>query len=480
MNSGTGEEMNEVKATNPTAHPYMANSNLGNYQHMMKIAGVTDIEELFEQIPAEHRTRREINLGPELSAESSLYRHMSDILRKSSSCEENLNFLGAGCWQHYVPAICDEMVTRAEFLTPVWGTPSSDHGRNQAWFEFASQLGELVGMEFVGLPVYSFGTAGGHAIRMAARLTKRSKVLLPRSLDPERLAVIKSYCSLPELSGYIEIVTVEIQGSNGRMNLEDLKKKLGTDVAAVYFDNPSYLGVIESEAKEISRLTHEYGAEVIVGVDPISLGILTPPSEYGADIVVGTTQPLGVHMNCGGGVGGFIATRDEERYAREYPTLQVSLATTTVEGEMAFGLTLFEQSSYGSREQGKDWTGNSVYLWAIANAVYMSLMGPQGFKDVGDSIISRSHYAASKINEIAGIKVLWGDGFFKEFVINFDETKVGVETINSRLREKGIFGGKDLSLDFPELGSSSLFCVTEIHTKEDIDRLVLALEEAVK
>ena len=335
-------------------------------------------------------------------------------------------------------------------------------------------------MEFVGLPVYSFGTASGHAIRMATRLTKRSKVLLPASLDPERLAVIRTYCSLPELAGYIEIVTVEIEKSNGRMNLDDLKQKLGTDVAAVYFDNPSYLGVIEAEASEISRLAHESGAEVIVGVDPISLGIITPPSQYGADIVVGTTQPLGVHMNCGGGVGGFIATRDEERYAREFPTLQVSLTTTSVEGEMAFGLTLFEQSSYGSREQGKDWTGNSVYLWAIANAVYMSLMGPQGFRDIGDSIIARSHYAASKINAIAGVKVLWGEGFFKEFVINFDETKVNVETINARLLEMGIFGGKDLTLDFPELGKSALYCVTEIHTKEDIDRLVQALEEAVK
>ncbi len=472
--------MTKASPTEPIAHPYMANSNVGNFQHMMKVAGVSNVEELFEQIPPDHITKREFNLGPVLSSESSLYRHMNDILRKSTSCEDSLNFLGAGCWQHYVPAICDEMVTRAEFLTPVWGTPSSDHGRSQAWFEFASQLGELVGMEFVGLPVYSFGTAGGHAIRMAVRLTKRFKVLLPRSLDPERLAVIKSYCSLPELAGYIEIVSVAIEEASGRINLEDLKKKLGTDVAAVYFDNPSYLGVVESEAKEVSRLAHECGAEVIVGVDPISLGILTPPSEYGADIVVGTTQPLGVHMNCGGGVGGFIATRDEERYAREYPTLQVSLASTSVEGEMAFGLTLFEQSSYGSREQGKDWTGNSVYLWAIANAVYMSLMGPQGFRDIGTSIIERSHFAASRIDSIPGLKVLWAEGFFKEFIVNFDKSTLDVEVINGRLRKLGIFGGKDLTSDFPELGKSALYCVTEIHTEEDIDRLVQALEEAVK
>ncbi|MCX6430450.1 MAG: aminomethyl-transferring glycine dehydrogenase subunit GcvPA [Actinobacteria bacterium] len=468
------------KNTEPSPHPYMANSNNGNFDQMMKVADVSDIEELFEQIPIAHRTKRDFDLGPVLSAESSLYRHMTGILRKSENCEDNLNFLGAGCWQHYVPAICDEMVMRAEFLTPVWGTPSSDHGRSQAWFEFASQLGELVGMEFVGLPVYSFGTAGGHAIRMAARITKRSKVLLPRSLDPERLAVMKTYCSLPELTGYIEIVLVDMDSATGRIDLNDLKAKLSDEVAAVYFDNPSYLGVVESEALEISRLAHEYGAEVIVGVDPISLGILVPPSEYGADIVVGTTQPLGVHMNCGGGVGGFIATRDEEKYAVEYPTLQVSLTNTSVEGEMAFGLTLFEQSSYGSREQGKDWTGNSVYLWAIANAVYMSLMGPQGFRDIGNSIIERSHYAATRINSIPGLKVLWPEGFFKEFVVNFDDVAIGLDLLHSRLRDVGIFAGKDLQSDFPELGKSVLYCVTEIHTKEDIDQLVAALGEAIK
>jgi glycine dehydrogenase subunit 1 len=460
-------------STTPTPHPYMGSSNEINYRQMMEVAGVNDIEELFEQIPKSHRTTKAFNLKPSLRSEASLYRHMSDTLRKNHTCEENLNFLGAGCWQHYVPAICDEIVTRTEFLTPVWGTPSSDHGRNQAWFEFASQLGELVGMEFVGLPVYSFGTAGGHAIRMAARLTGRSKVLLPNTLDPERMAVIKTYCGFPELTGYIEIVTLEHDAKSGRIDLDDLTKKLDNTVAAVYFDNPNYLGVIESEAQVISDLAHEFGAEVIVGIDPISLGVLAAPSEYGADIVVGTTQPLGVHMNCGGGVGGFIATRDEERYAREYPTLQVSLSPTSEPGEMAFGLTLFEQSSYGAREQGKDWTGNSVYLWAIANAVYMSLMGPQGFIEIGTTILERSHYAVKRIDELPGVKVLWSSGFFKEFVLNFDD--LNVEEVNSQLRKEGIFGGKNLTYDFPELGKSALYCVTEIHTVEDIDRLVDAL-----
>ena len=273
---------------------------------------------------------------------------------------------------------------------------------------------------------------------------------------------------------------VDTDAKTGRINLDDLKAKISKDVSSIYFDNPNYLGVIESEAKEIAKIAHDAGAEVIIGVDPISLGVLPSPSEYGADIVVGTTQPLGVHMNAGGGVGGFIATRDDEKYAHEYPTLQVSLTGTSEPGEMAFGLTLFEQSSYGSREHGKDWTGNSVYLWTVANATYMSLLGPNGFAEIGKTILQRSHYAAKKIAEIPGVSVTWPSGFFKEFVVNFDGTKKKVSQINKSLLAKKIFGGKDLSKDFPNLGQSALYCVTEIHTLEDLDSLVSTLKEVTK
>ena len=458
----------------------MANTAPESFKEMLRVAEVENIEDLFEQIPNEHKFTGTWNFEPQLSSEASIYRHLKDILRKNISAEDYLSFLGAGCWQHYVPAICDEMVTRTEFATPVWGTPSSDHGRNQVWFEFCSQLGELVGMEFVGLPLYSYGAAAGHAIRMAARINGRSKVLIPASLDPERAKVIKTYCGYKELSGYIEIVIVEMDAITGGIDLVDLNKKLDSSVTAIYFENPSYIGLLEENSQKISELAHEYGAEVIVGVDPISLGIISAPSDYGADIIVGTTQPLGVHMNAGGGVGGFIATRDDEKYAKEYPTLQVSLTETINPGEMAFGLTLFEQSSYGSREHGKDWTGNSVYLWAVANATYMSLMGPEGFKEIGKTIIERSHYAAKKIGEIPGVSIRWPSGFFKEFVVNFAGTKMKVAEINKKLLDYKIFGGKDLSIDFPDLGESALYCITEIHSQEDIDLLVTAIREVTQ
>ena len=237
--------------------------------------------------------------------------------------------------------------------------------------------------------------------------------------------------------------------------------------------------MIETEAERIAALARARGAETIAGVDPISLGVLSPPGHYGADIAVGPTQPLGVHMNCGGGVGGFIASRDEERYARQYPTLQVSICPTSVEGEHGFSLTLFEQSSYGSRELGNDWTGNSVYLWAVVNAAYMALLGPQGFAQVGELILQRSHYAAQRIGEIPGVSIRWGN-FFKEFVVDFGQSARSVRQINAALRSEGIFGGGDLSRSFPQLGQCALYCVTEVHTQEDIDRLVAALAQATR
>ena len=168
----------------------------------------------------------------------------------------------------------------------------------------------------------------------------------------------------------------------------------------------------------------------------------------------------------------------KRRPAREYPTLLLSIAET-VAGEHGFGIALFEQTSYGSREDGNDWTGNSVYLWAVANAAYMSLMGPEGFVEVGRLILARSHYAARRLGEIDGVRIVFPEGFFKEFVVDFAETGRTVSEINRALRERGIFGGQDLSREFPDLGRAALYCVTEVHTKADIDRLVSAVAEVV-
>ena len=458
------------------AHPYMPNSTDDAKARMLAVVGVSDVDELFEQIPGDHISRTSNGLAPGIRSEATLRRHVRSLIDRNDDCVGNLSFLGAGLWQHHVPAVVDEIAGRSEFLTPVWGTPSSDLGRNQAWFEYASMLGELLGMEFVGLPVYSWGAAAGNAIRMAARMTGRSEVVVPASISPERLAVIRTYCGLAEGNDPITVRLVDFDLATGTVAATALG--LGEDTAAVYLETPNHLGVVETATAEIAAACRANGTETVLGVDPISLGLLAAPGDLGADIVVGSTQPLGIHLHAGGGVGGFIATRDEERYAREYPTLQVSIAHT-VNGERSFGMSLFHQSSYGSREDGNDWTGNSVYLWTVANAVYMALLGPEGFAEVGRTILANARYAARRMAELDGVTVRWPDGFFKEFVVDFSATGRTVAEVNEGLRSHRVFGGKDLSADFPELGQSALYCVTEIHTADDIDALTTALRKVL-
>ena len=466
-------------ASDTRAHPWMANSAPGVLEAMLAEIGATSVSEVFEQIPADHFRKAPLDLPPALTSEMELRRDLVSKLKKNASCEDNLSFLGAGVWQHHVPAIVDEIVGRTEFATNVWGSYQSDHGRNQAWFEFNSQLGALLNLDVVQLPVYSWGCAIGHAIRMAARITGRSKVLVPALSDPERLSVVHTYCKPSEMEGHIAVETVAADPTSGRLDLADLKAKLGPDVAAVYFENPAYLGTIETGAAEIARLARAAGAETIVGVDPVSLGVLTAPGDYGADIVTGPVQPLGVHMHCGGGAGGWIASRDEERYVRAYNGFLVSVVETQEPGQLGFGLACPHQNSYGMRENGNDWTGNSTYLWAIAGAVYMSLLGPDGFRELGTLIVSRARYAAKCLAEVPGVRIVWPDTTFKEFVVNFDATGRTVAQINDALRARGIFGGKDLSGEGHSLGQSALYCVTEIHTAADIRRLAATLKEVL-
>jgi glycine dehydrogenase subunit 1 len=457
----------------------MANSVEATKAEMLATIGASSIAELFQQIPGDHRLRTPLDLPTAIRSEAALKRHLRDIAAKNENCETNLNFLGGGIWQHHVPAVCDELVRRQEWLTSVFGSPESDHGRNQAWFEFCSQLGELLEMDLVGMPVYSWGCAAGHAIRMAARLTGRSKVVIAGPVSPERVSVIRTYCASAIENRAIEIVLCGTDKATGLVDLRALPRVVDAATAAVYFENPSYHGLFATQAAEIAHIARQAGAETIVGIDPLTLGVIAPPSAYGADIAVGSIQPLGVHMHGGGGVGGFIASRHEERYAREYPTFLVSIAPTSVEGEHGFGLSLFHQTSYGMRDEGKDWTGNSTYLWTIAGAAYMALLGPQGFVDLGRIILANAHKAAEKIGAIDGVTIVRWSGFFKEFLVDFSGTGRTVAEINMALLDYGIFGGIDLSQEDAGLGQTALYCVTEIHTDADIDHLVSALTKVL-
>ena len=325
----------------PGAHPYMPNSVPDTKAAMLAAVGAGSVEELFAQIPADHRLKAPLRLPPALRAEGELRRHLEDLLARNETCETNLSFLGGGCWQHYVPAVCDEIAGRSEFLTNVWGTASSDHGRNQAWFEYASQLGELVGADLVGLPVYSWGCAAGHAIRMASRLTGRREVLVPRAICPERLSVIRNYCEPAEMPSHIAVVPVDYDPATGLMRLDDLAAKLSTRTAAVYLENPTYLGADREPGgrdhppRPRQGCAHDRRRRPDLARRAGGPDATTVPTSSS-----GTTQPLGIPMYAGGGVGGFIASRDEERFAREYPTLLISITGTTHPGERGFGLSL--------------------------------------------------------------------------------------------------------------------------------------------
>jgi len=205
-----------------------------------------------------------------------------------------------------------------------------------------------------------------------------------------------------------------------------------------------------------------------VGVNPISLGVLTPPALYGADIVCGDIQPLGIHMQYGGGHGGFIASRDEEAFVMDVP------------GEYGFGDVAYERTSFAVREEGKEWVGTAAALWGITAGVYLALMGPQGMTDLGEGIMARAQYTMQGLDRLAGVRApLFQAPHFQEFVVNFDGTGKTVAEINQALLAEGIFGGHDLSPEFPELGQSALYSVTEVHTQVDLDRLVDTLEEVV-
>ena len=457
-------------------HPYIPNLVPEVQAQMLAEIGVKDIDELYNDVPEHLRFKGKMNLPEPLTSEYTLKRQVEKILSKNRTCQEYTSFLGGGCWQHYVPAICDEINHRAEFLTAYAGEPYEDHGRFQALFEYESMMGELLDMDVVNVPTFDWAQAASTSIRMAERITGRSEVLVCQTVSPGRLAVIRNYCR-----PVMVVNLVRSYPNTGRIDIDDLESKINSKTAAIYFENPSYLGFIEDQGQIIADIAHQHGSLCIVGVDPISLGVLSPPSQYGADIVCGDIQSLGMHMQYGGGQAGFIATHDEERFVMQYPSRLFGITKTAVDGEWGFGDVAYERTSFAHREEGNEFIGTAAALWGITAGVYLALMGPKGMQDLGQLIMQKSQYAMQQLSEVTGVKApLFDCAHFKEFVVDFNATHKSVPEINRALLQKGIFGGKDLNADFPDLGHSALYCATEIHTKEDIDSLTRALSEILR
>ena len=256
-------------------HPYIPNSVPDVKKKMLEEIGVKDIDELYASIPEELRFRGKLNLPPPLMSEYSLKRHVENILSKNQSCKENLSFLGGGCYQHYVPAVCDEINQRSEFLTAYAGEPYEDHGRFQALFEYQSLMGELLDMDVVNVPTYDWCQAASTSLRMAGRITRRHEVLVADTVSPERFMAIKNYCH-----PVVEVQTVKHNPETGYVDIDDLKSKISSKTAAFYFENPSYLGFLETNGQTLSDIVHESGALSVVGIDPTSLGVIIPPSLF--------------------------------------------------------------------------------------------------------------------------------------------------------------------------------------------------------
>jgi glycine dehydrogenase subunit 1 len=451
-------------------YPYIPNSVDEIKQEMLKKVGAKNAEELFKAIPEHLRIKGELNLPKAKISEIELKEFIQSKLKENISCEEYTNFLGAGCYDHYVPAVCDEINGRSEFLTAYCGETYSDHGKCQAIFEYTSLIGELVDMDVVGLATYDGGQSAGTAIRMAYRLTGRKEVLLSENISSQLMMQLEEYCD------FMNLIKVNIDETTGNVDIEDLKRKISKNTACVFIENPSYLGTIEENVEEIGKIAKENGAEYIVSVDPSSLGVLEAPSNYGADIICGELQPLGIHMGYGSGLGGIIACRDEEKYIMNLPNHFYSLYENE-KGEFGFLRSINSRTSYHSRENAVEYLGTNVGLWAITSAVYLSLMGPKGMYELGRNILYISNYAKKKLSQIKGIEIKFKEGnIFKEFIANFDQSGKTVKEINEKLLNEKIFGGKDLSSEFKNLGQSALYCVTEKTKKEDIDKLVQSLE----
>lgn len=459
---------------NHIVHPFIPNSEPAVLKSMLDALGMKSSEDIYKEIPDDLRFKGKMDIPEAILSEAKLKKHVEVILAENENCKDNISFLGGGIWNRHVPAVCDTILGRDEFLTSYVGEAYSDHGKFQALFETSSMLCDLTGHDACNTPTYDWANAAAIALRMASRTAGKTKVLLARSIGAGRRQVIENYL-LPE----IEIVQIPYDKETGLLVFDELKAALKEDVAALYFETPNFFGVAEVEAKAICKAAKEAGVLIIVGCDPTSLGVFEAPAAYGADYAVGDLQPLGLHMSYGGGCGGYITTHDSKEFLGEYPSLLYGICKTEVEGEYGFGEVFYERTSYASREKGKDFIGTCAAMHGIVAGVYMALMGPQGFKELGEGILQRAAYLKKELAKIPGVKVKFDQPTFGDFTVSFDESGKKVAEINKALLKEKIFGGQDLTRDFPELGECALYSVTEMHDAEDLDKLLGALKKVL-
>lgn len=432
-------------------------------QQMLAAIGVTTIEDLFDAVPSAHRFPR-LNLPNPLS-EMEILAEMMALADANEHAQEYALFRGAGAYNHYIPSAVNHILSRGEFYTAYTPyQPEISQGTLQATFEYQSMMVALTGMDAANASHYDGATSLAEAVTVALEVTrrKRKKVILSPAIHPHYRGVVQTYH---------QGTGVKFIGDKGQATVSDLADMLDENTAMLAIQYPNFFGEVD-DLTGLAEKVHNAGALLVVVANPTALAMFKSPGEWGADIVVGEGQPLGIPLSFGGPYLGYFAIRQE--YVRRIAGRIIG-ETNDKEGKRAYVMTLRPREQDIRREKASSNICTNQGLMSLAAAVYMSLLGKRGLRQVAELCYHKAHYAAQQINALQGYTVLQGKPFFHEFVVKCPRP---VSEINERLIEQGIIGGYDLGNDYPHLKGHMLVCVTEVNTKDEIDAFVEALGKA--
>ena len=437
-------------------------------QEMLAAVGLGSAEELFDTIPADVILRRQLNVPAALSEIELLARF--DEMAARNAAARRPSFLGAGAYLHYAPTIIDNLLQRSEFFTAYTPyQPEVSQGTLQAIFEFQTLVCQLTGMDVANASMYDGSTGMAEAVLMAERVTRRRRVLVSGAVHPEYLHVTETYVS----HAGIELERAEFDAETGRTLID--AAALGKDLAAVVIQSPNFFGCIE-DLKALSERVHGAGALLVVVVtESTSLGLLRSPGACGADIVVAEGQSFGVPLSYGGPYVGLFATR--EQYARQLPGRLAGVAYDK-EGRRGFVLTLATREQHIRREKATSNICTNEGLIALAATIYLTTMGRKGLQEVAAQCAQKAAYARRSIAALEGFSLPFSAPVFNEFLVR---APGDARSLLRRLAdEHGVTGGLALSRYYEDRPNDFLVCVTELNTRNEIDRLVAGLRSSIQ
>jgi glycine dehydrogenase subunit 1 len=430
---------------------------------MLATIGVDSLEELFRDIPEGVRFRGELDLEPALS-EPELVAHLTELAERNVGSGDELSFLGAGIYDHYVPAVVDAVLARGEFLTAYTPyQPEMSQGVLQAIFEYQTAICELTGMDVSNASGYDGTTVAADACFVAKHVTGRSKVVLCETVNPQVRQVVKTYAP-----GF-GLEVLEVAHRNGVTDPDELREAVA-DAACVLFQQPNFFGCLEP-ASELAAAANEAEALPVAHVDPVSLGVLEAPGNYGCALAIGEGQSAGNYQSYGGPHYGFIASRSD--FIRRMPGRIVG-ETTDVEGKRGYVLTLQTREQHIRREKATSNITTNQTLLALAGLVHLTWLGPQGLREVGETCMALGEYAKERI----GLPVAFPEQTtFKEFAIRVGRS---AKDVVRDARERGVHPGYALGRDYAGLDDALLVAVTEKRTPAEVDRLAEVLGEVAR